>query len=157
MAHIPSCLFFFSTRRRRQSSCAWKLRIRLQRLLHQCPSSSRHPLTGLRSKPDRIIRILSAAHHENLPDFPFAMKLLVTSLPFLSMVMALPSGEVPAIQAIQARQATDGSPAPIKNCQPGLKYCFNQIISDLGKVSPKAPSRARDAMRRVPGLLPACS
>lgn len=79
----------------------------------------------------------STAHYDKPTKlFPSTMKLVSSLLPILSLVAALPSVE---IQAIKAIQAADSSPAPVKNCQPGLKYCFNQIISDLGTLSPKAP------------------
>ncbi|KAF2853245.1 hypothetical protein T440DRAFT_497198 [Plenodomus tracheiphilus IPT5] len=57
------------------------------------------------------------------------MKLFYTFFPLLSGVSALPSVEV---QAIRSVTALNDDPSPVKNCQPGMKYCLNQIISDLG-------------------------
>lgn len=58
------------------------------------------------------------------------MKLLSIILSFVLLVAALPSREVQRSQSAELMQRSSAAAA---NCQPGVVYCFNQIVSDLRK------------------------
>ncbi|KAH9861150.1 hypothetical protein IAQ61_010887 [Plenodomus lingam] len=58
------------------------------------------------------------------------MKQSLCLVPFLALVSAIPSVQVQAIRS--ATSINFAADTPAKNCEPGLIYCLNQIISDLG-------------------------
>lgn len=60
----------------------------------------------------------------------FKMKQSLCLVPFLALVSAIPSVQVQAIRS--ATSINFAADTPAKNCEPGLIYCLNQIISDLG-------------------------
>ncbi|CBX91559.1 hypothetical protein LEMA_P070670.1 [Plenodomus lingam JN3] len=64
----------------------------------------------------------------------FKMKQSLCLVPFLALVSAIPSVQVQAIRS--ATSINFAADTPAKNCEPGLIYCLNQIISDLGTASP---------------------